>query len=89
VDVLRRRKMIALSHPSDLDFNYFTLYNEELMALRKFKKRVFPQLRSEPDTRLENFIAANNLRADLPTNAIRIIEYYNSHVKAEEPIARN
>ena len=64
-------------------------YNDEIIALRKFKKKVFPQLRSEPDTRLENFIAANKLRADLPTNAIRIIEYYNSLVKAEEPIARN
>ena len=89
VDVLRRKKMTAFSeHPSELDFNYFVRYNDELTALRKFKKKVFPQLRSEPDTRLENFIAANKLRADLPTNAIRIIEYYNSLVKVDEPIAR-
>jgi hypothetical protein len=90
VDVLRKKKMTAFSeHPSELDFNYFTLYNDELIALRKFKKKVFPHLQSEPDTRLENFITANKLRADLPTNAIRIIEYYNSLVKVDEPIARN
>ena len=84
------KKMSAFSErPSELDFNYFTRYNDELIALRKFKKKVFPHLRSEPDTRLENFISANKLRADLPTNAIRIIEYYNSLVKADEPIARN
>ena len=90
VDVLRRKKMSAFSgHPGELDFNYFTRYNDELIALRKFKKKVFPQLRSEPVTRLENFITANKLRADLPPNAIRIIEFYNSLVKTAEPVARN
>jgi hypothetical protein len=90
VDVLRKKKMSAFSeHPGELDFNYFIRYNDKLIALRKFKKEVFPQLRSEPDIRLENFITANKLRADLPSNAIRIIEYYNRLVKAEEPIARN
>ncbi len=89
VDVLRKKKRSAFSeHPSELDFNYFIRYNDDLIALRKFKKKVFPQLRSDPDTRLENFITANKLRADLPTNAIRIIEYYNSIVKVDEPIAR-
>jgi len=90
VDVLRRKKTSAFSeHPGELDFNYFVRYNDELLALRKFKKKVLPQLQSEPDTRLENFIAANKLRVDLPTGAIRIIEYYNSIVKIDEPIARN
>jgi hypothetical protein len=89
VDILRKKKMSAFSdNPSELDFNYFIRYNDELIALRKFKKKVFPQLRSDPDTRLENFITANKLRADLPTNAIRIIEYYNRLVKVDEPIAR-
>jgi hypothetical protein len=88
VDVLRRKKTSAFSeHTSALDFNYFIRYNEELIVLRKFKRKVFPQLRSESDTRLENFITANKLRADLPTNAIRIIEYYNSLVKVEDPVA--
>jgi len=81
--------MTAFSeHPRELDFNYFIRYNDELPALRKFKKKVFPHLQSEPDTRLENFIAANKLRVDLTTSAIRIIEYYNSIVKIDEPIAR-
>jgi len=81
--------MTAFSeHPDELDFNYFVRYNDELLALRKFKKKVLPQLQSEPDTRLENFIAANKLRVDLPTSAIRIIEYYNSIVKKDEAIAR-
>ena len=89
VDVLRRKKMNAFSeHASELDFNYFVRYNNELTELRKFKKKVFPQLQSEPDTRLESFIAANKLRPDLPVNAIRIIEYYNSLVRVDEPIAR-
>ena len=89
VDVLRRKKMTAFSeHASELDFNYFVRYNDELTELRKFKKKVFPQLRSGPDKRLESFITVNMLRTDLPTGAIRIIEYYNSIVRVEEPIAR-
>jgi hypothetical protein len=89
IDILRKKKMSAFSeHPGELDFNYFIRYNDELLALTKFKKKVFPQLQAEPDTRLENFIAANNLRVDLPTSAIRIIEYYNSIVKMDEPFAK-
>ena len=89
VDVLRRKKASAFEEHSDaLDFNYFVRFDNELVTLKKFKRKVYPQLRAEPDDRLENFVSANKLRADLPTNAIRIIEYYNSMVKIEEPIAR-
>jgi hypothetical protein len=89
VDVLRRKKMTAFSeHAIDLDFNYFVRYNNELTELRKFKKEVFPQLQSEPDTRLDSFVAANKLRPDLPVNVIRIIEYYNSLVRVDDAIAR-
>jgi hypothetical protein len=89
VDVLRRKKASALSqHSAALDFNYFMRYNDELIALKKFERKVLPKLRSEADTRLENFIAANNLRPDLSANVMRIIKYYNSLVLVDEPIAR-
>ncbi len=36
VDVLRRKKMSAFSeHPSELDFNYFIRYNDELNCVKK------------------------------------------------------
>ena len=90
VDVLRRKKASAFyQHTEALDFNYFIRYNNELLALRKFKRKIYPQLRSEPGSRLENFVASSRLRPDLPPNAIRIIEYYNGMVKSDEPIARH
>jgi len=89
VDVLRRKKQLAFSGQTEpLDFNYFVRCNNELTPLKKFRRKVYPQLRSRSDARLENFVASKKLRINTPDNAIRIIEYYNTLVKMEEPIAR-
>jgi hypothetical protein len=89
VDVLRRKKEASFAqHTEPLDFNYFVRCNNELTPLKKFRRKIYPQLRSNADERLENFIASNKLRTDQPDNALRIIEYYNTLVKMDEPIAR-
>ena len=90
VDVIRRRKPSSIfNNPNAHDFNYFTRHRGELTLLKKFKTKVYPQLRGGVDDRLEEFVASNRLSADLPTNAIRIIEFYNSLTFPEEPIARH
>jgi len=89
VDVLRRKKDSSFSNQTDpLDFNYFVRCENELISLKKFRKKVYPQLRSQSDSRLESFIADNKLRTNQPDNAIRIIEYYNTLVKSDESFAR-
>ena len=89
VDVLRRKKESSFSNqPEPLDFNYFIRCNGELTPLKKFRRKIYPQLRSDADERLETFVASNKLRTNQPANALRIIEYYNSLVTIDERIAR-
>jgi len=89
VDVLRRKKEMSFSGQTEpLDFNYYVRCNNELTQLKKFRRKVYPQLQSQADDRLENFVASNKLRTNLPDNALRIIEYYNTLVKRDESIAR-
>ena len=89
VDVLRRKKEDAFSNQNEpLDFNYFVRCDNHLTPLKKFRRKVYPQLCSSANE-LENFVAANRLRTNQADNAIRIIEYYNTLTKVDEPIARN
>lgn len=90
VSVLRRKKANAFSIYADaLDFNYFTQFNGVLTPLRKFNRKIFHQLLSHADKRLEDFISTNRLTANNALNAMRIIEFYNSLVKSDESLAKN
>ena len=90
VTVVRRKKENAFSvHTDALDFNYFILYNNELTPLRKFNKKIFPQLLISSDNRLEEFISINRLTAHHAANTLRIIEFYNGLIKTEGSLARN
>ncbi len=90
VNVVRRTKQSAFSvHADALDFNYFILYNDKLTPLRKFNRKIFPHLISPSDDRLKKFISTNRLTAHHAGNAIRIIDFYNRLIKADESLARN
>ena len=90
VSVVRRKKENTFSvHADALDFNYFILYNNALTPLRKFKKKIFPQLLTSSGNRLEEFISINRLIANHAANTLTIIEFYNGLIKTEGSLARN
>jgi hypothetical protein len=90
VDILRRKKSDGLSGQTDvIDFNYFIQYNSQLISLKKFKRKVYPQLKLRVPGQLEKFIALNQLCVNTPASAIRIIKYYNSLGESEGLLARN
>lgn len=82
VSVLRRQKTRSL-HPSDaLDFTYYVTHNDDVMLLKKFGRKVYPQLKALMES-LEDFVLSNHLRAYDSSNSITIIEYYNRQLRAE------
>ena len=88
VSVLRKQKTRFL-HPSDaLDFTYYVTYRNDLMLLKKFGRKVYPQLKTSME-RLEDFVWSNRLRAYDSSNSIRIIEYYNRQLRAEMITAKH
>jgi hypothetical protein len=90
VDVLRRKKESSFSNQAEpLDFNYFIRCNNEVTPLRKVRRKVYPQLRSDANGQLETFVASNKLRTSQPDNALRIIGYYNSLAEVDGPLARH
>jgi len=82
VNVLRRQKTRFL-YPSDaLDFTYYVAYRDNVMLLKKFGRKVYPQLKTSME-RLDDFVSSNRLRAYDSSNSIRIIEYFNRQMRAE------
>ena len=88
VNVLRKQKT-RFSNPSDaLDFTYYVNYREEVVLLRKFGKKIYPQLRSSME-KLDDFVSANHLREYDSSNSITIIEFYNRQLRAEMITAKH
>jgi len=52
------------------------------MLLKKFGKKVYPQLKSSMEG-LDDFVSSNHLRQYDSSNSITIIEYYNRQVRAD------
>jgi len=82
VNVLRKQKT-RFSNPKDaLDFTYYVSYRDEVVLLRKFGKKIYPQLRSSME-KLDDFVSANHLREYDSSNSIEIIEFYNRQLRDE------
>jgi hypothetical protein len=80
VNVLRKQKT-RFSNPKDaLDFTYYVSYRDEVVLLRKFGKKIYPQLRSSME-KLDDFVSANHLREYDSSNSITIIEFYNRQLR--------
>ena len=88
VNVLRRQKTRSLNPSDALDFTYYVTYRDDVMLLKKFGKKVYPQLKSSM-ARLEDFVGSNHLGAYNSSNSIRIIEYYNRQLRAEMITAKH
>ena len=77
VYVVRRQRMKG-AHPSDaLDFDYNVLYENELIPLRKFDKKVYPRLQNQDQHGMNSFVSKNKLNPTVMVDVIRIIEFYN------------
>jgi len=87
VMLLRRQKIKAFSLSDALDFTYHVKLKKELVPLSKFNRKIYPQLVSLNDTRLEDFVSKNRLGAINDVNSIRIIEFYNSLIRSDDVIA--
>jgi hypothetical protein len=82
VSVLRKQKT-RFSNPSDaLDFTYYVSYLDDVVLLRKFGRKIYPQLRASMDE-LDDFVAVNHLREYDSSNSIAIIEFYNRQLRGE------
>lgn len=89
VIVLRRQKTKAFNLSDALDFTYHVKYKNEFVLLRKFTRKIYPQLVMLHDTRLEDFISENGLKANTDANSIRIIEFYNRLIRSDDAIAKH
>ena len=82
VSVLRKQKT-RWANPSDaLDFTYYVSYLDDVVLLRKFGKKIYPQLKSSME-KLDDFVSANHLREYDSSNSITIIEFYNRQLRDE------
>jgi hypothetical protein len=82
VSVLRRQKARSMKPSDALDFTYYVSYRDDVMLLKKFGRKVYPQLKLSMEE-LEDFVAANHLRVYDNSNSIRIIEYFNRQTRAD------
>lgn len=90
VEVLRRMKVNSLSTSnSELNYNYFIKYNDAMVPLKKFGRKIFPKLISSSDGKLDDYVSTHNLHKYNMANAIQIIEHYNRLVKSPETLASN
>ena len=88
VSVLRKQKT-RWANPSDaLDFTYYVSYLDDVVLLRKFGKKIYPQLKSSME-KLDDFVSANHLREYDSSNSITIIEFYNRQLRDEMITAKH
>ena len=86
--ILRRSKT-GIHHPQSdaLDFEYFTMVEEKLVPLNKFRKKVFPTLLNDAGLALKVYVKENRLNPNVSANAIRITQQYNVIKKSEQLMA--
>lgn len=88
VTFLRQQKT-KKNQPSDaMDFTYYIQHRGDMVPLRKFRRKIYPDLLEKAGGSLDHFIAANNIRAINDKNSIRIIEFYNRFVSSDDAIAK-
>ena len=88
VSVLRKQETKYLKPSDALDFTYYVAYCDDVMLLKKFGKKVYPQLNSSMET-LDDFVSSNHLRQYDSSNSITIIEYYNRQLRADMITAKH
>jgi hypothetical protein len=87
IPVLRKQVIMSRGTDHKHDFDYFLLYENEMIELRKFKRLVYPQIK-EQSKELLTFVKKGKLDPAQPGNAIKIIRHYNTY-HIQETLAMN
>ena len=89
VSVMRRfnQHVITSREKSDLDdYDYFVCLQENLVPLKQFRNKVYPNLLTS-SSQIEMQIKANHLNPNRQGDAIQIIQLYNKATSAETLVA--
>ena len=89
VNLLRHERLTAAqsSHHEIHGFQYVVRFQDTVMALRKFRSRIYPRLvRSQPES-ITAFVKDHHLNPSEPAAAIRIIQYYNALMAGHYAVA--
>src|SRR5688572_23521352 len=90
VSILRRQLTLWYSLHLDLtEYEYYVLYDEEILGLHKFRKKVYPALVTKSDGALESYVEANKLSPKTLEDIVDMSTYYNSYVTGKFQIAKN
>jgi len=83
-----RKQTSPVANSDKFDFDYFVRFDNQLLPLQQFRHKVYHELLETSREALLTFVSRENLDAGQPAHAIRIIEFYNRHVK-EGAVAAN
>lgn len=87
--VLRRevtRYSTTVEHEA-LGYNYYLLFENELIELKSFNPKVYPKLKASEEA-LAAFIKNNQLNPNNEAAAVQIIQYYNKQVASVEVVRK-
>jgi hypothetical protein len=87
--VLRRLKSIASKSESVTDdFEYFVYNHQEMVNLKRFRARVYPELVAAKGSLLTHYVKSNRLNPNNEASAIRIVEHFNQLVNDDVVASR-
>lgn len=88
VTVLRKERF-HLNHEDHEDFNYFTLYRDEVLPIKQFRKKVYPHLSDCDPIKSSAYEGKERLNLNSTKDAINLIKFYNQLVRNSESLARS
>jgi hypothetical protein len=90
VCILRRQLTLWYSLHLDLtEYEYYVLYDEEIMGLHKFRKKIYPDLIAKSDGAIEKYVKSNKLSPKTLDDILDMSTYYNTFVTANISLAKN
>jgi hypothetical protein len=88
VTVLRKERF-HLNHEDHEDFNYFTLYRDEVLPIKQFRKKVYPHLSDYDPFKFSAYEVKERLNLNSTKDAISLIKFYNQLVRNSNSLARS
>jgi hypothetical protein len=90
VSILRRQLTLWYSVHLDLsEYEYYVLYDEEILGLYKFKKKIYPSLNTKSEGALDSYVKNNQLSPKSLDDILDMTEYYNNVVSNRFQLAKN
>lgn len=87
VTVLRKGKL-HLNAEDHEDFNYFTLYRDEVLPIKQFRKKIYPHLSDCDPFKFSAYEAKERLNPNSTKDAISLIKFYNQLIRNSNSLAR-